>query len=533
MLVSLFSSGEGWTSVWSQIPGYILIPCSIILGAWLLFLFLWLQIDRPDKLAGYQEPSDFTFPRAASLLFGVTGVENRNAEQQPPASNAFKVAMLMGLVFLFLVVSFLAATEADRAQGGLLYFLYTTTLLTLVLGVLAFALWGHASPVRNEYLGGMAALVFFTVVSAYSVGTFNFYINVSPFLQQGLGRHYIHVQPTADAVSYLDAGRIDFAPMSRVLVDATVGFKMNGDVYCSAPIEDPNFLTATIQFFAVGKNCCNHEGTFQCAPSTGDMGGNVLVSPVTGEDAGFFYKLVVNLRELITQGARFKTDKDIYKTQAQAIGTVLQRTVSPDAIFVELDDTAPRPIATDMAALKSETFGNYLQPDATLNSTVSPLWFLTKAGGNAFNILVSDEVSDSLKYFGRKADGTLGMKAKDGGTGTERWRVDRNVGPGAWQLVSSGEYLVRDASGGADVVAGLSPTAPVLDPQWTLLPSAAASSKDLTRPHSPYLDEMEPGLRLFSGPFFLYGSLAAVGVWILAGFFYLLFLLIVLAALRV
>ncbi|CAD7933418.1 unnamed protein product [Amoebophrya sp. A120] len=510
-----------------QIPSYVLIPCSVIIGAWLVFLFLWLQLDRPDKTGTYQDPKDYSFPR-----WGNTHSTGLMAKD--------KAIIIIGLVTLFMAVCFLASVDVDRAQAGVAFYFYTTVALFAILGLLAAGLYAHAA-LRNELLSSFFVLAVFTLITAYSTGIFNFYVNVSPYMAARTGKHYISVVPTVEASAFQDAGRIDFGPMTRLMDDTTVGYKLNNDIYCTAPIVDANVEQQndrpTLQFFAVGKNCCNHEGRFDCidanslltGSSDGDtlLGGYTVSKLQTVDELGFFQKWIKDLNNFLVHGVKLqKSDFDIYRSQADAVAKTVQRSVSDDAVFVELGSSSSTTYSESLVSIQNALTGNYLQLDLRLNATANPIWYYAKApSGNTYNILTVDKSTDQLKYLGMDVNtGELALKPRDSGTGRERFTLNADGGP--FQL-ATGEYFARQETtenGQSIIKAVLLPNPPVPAPKFRIVDPNNFENR---RPKQ----EIEHRFTFF-GPFLLYGSWSGLGVWLVAGFLYFLFLIMVLSALR-
>eukprot|EP00405_Crypthecodinium_cohnii_P006493 CAMPEP_0194778874 /NCGR_PEP_ID=MMETSP0323_2-20130528/69438_1 /TAXON_ID=2866 ORGANISM="Crypthecodinium cohnii, Strain Seligo" /NCGR_SAMPLE_ID=MMETSP0323_2 /ASSEMBLY_ACC=CAM_ASM_000346 /LENGTH=171 /DNA_ID=CAMNT_0039716261 /DNA_START=119 /DNA_END=631 /DNA_ORIENTATION=- len=90
---------------------------------------------------------------------------------------------------------------------------------------------------------------------------------------------YLNIDPETDkGQSYMDAGTVYFKDGSHVLRSHGVSFH-NGEMYCVAPIvmgnEAGSFTTprsGTVDFWAVGKNCCGISGAdFSCGDSLSGM----------------------------------------------------------------------------------------------------------------------------------------------------------------------------------------------------------------------------------------------------------------------
>jgi len=77
---------------------------------------------------------------------------------------------------------------------------------------------------------------------------------------------YIGVHAASPANSKSDAGSFAFTKTTHVDVTQPIGYK-RGDVYCVAPIVDDSINDATVNFWAVGLNCCGARDAFRCYDS--------------------------------------------------------------------------------------------------------------------------------------------------------------------------------------------------------------------------------------------------------------------------
>lgn len=98
---------------------------------------------------------------------------------------------------------------------------------------------------------------------------------VGPFLKIAHGREYKDVLASAQSAAYSDAGKILFAETSTVDTARSVGYR-NRKTFCAAPVLDSGpSQTRTVSFWAVGYDCCNARGDFECgaAGNSGARGG--------------------------------------------------------------------------------------------------------------------------------------------------------------------------------------------------------------------------------------------------------------------
>eukprot|EP00929_Paragymnodinium_shiwhaense_P007561 TRINITY_DN111477_c0_g1_i1.p1 TRINITY_DN111477_c0_g1~~TRINITY_DN111477_c0_g1_i1.p1 ORF type:complete len:323 (+),score=66.49 TRINITY_DN111477_c0_g1_i1:206-1174(+) len=98
---------------------------------------------------------------------------------------------------------------------------------------------------------------------------------IGPFLKIVHGREYTDVLASAPAAAYADAGKIIFADTSQVDTMRSVGYR-DRRTYCVAPVVDSGSAQdRTINFWAVGLDCCNARGDFECGAADlyGSRGG--------------------------------------------------------------------------------------------------------------------------------------------------------------------------------------------------------------------------------------------------------------------
>jgi len=104
-------------------------------------------------------------------------------------------------------------------------------------------------------------------VFAFVFGQRNFVSNISPYLDVMNLNVYSSVDPTQySGQQLMDAGRIVFAPGTKLELSRSMGFK-NLDTYCVAPIRSSANATGipTYDFWAIGLNCCSgHVPDFHC-----------------------------------------------------------------------------------------------------------------------------------------------------------------------------------------------------------------------------------------------------------------------------
>jgi len=78
-------------------------------------------------------------------------------------------------------------------------------------------------------------VLIFTLVGTY-IGCFNWDNNMFHYCSVESHRSYANVFADADALEYLDAGKLHFQEAAKPIKEWSVGFKRDGDMFCVAPI---------------------------------------------------------------------------------------------------------------------------------------------------------------------------------------------------------------------------------------------------------------------------------------------------------
>lgn len=107
-------------------------------------------------------------------------------------------------------------------------------------------------------------LCFASVSVAATVGLF---VNCEIMSEQWRivnGPYYENVDPISKASGHADAAVINFLPNTFVDASRTIGYRQDGAIYCVAPVSVPTSPEATIQYWAVGEDCCEQRTNFLC-----------------------------------------------------------------------------------------------------------------------------------------------------------------------------------------------------------------------------------------------------------------------------
>lgn len=86
---------------------------------------------------------------------------------------------------------------------------------------------------------------------------------MAQFYVISFGREYENVLASTPGAAYSDAGKVFFAQSSSVAPEKCIGFKEKL-VYCAAPIIDTNQGRKSVAFWAIGYDCCDARGKFNC-----------------------------------------------------------------------------------------------------------------------------------------------------------------------------------------------------------------------------------------------------------------------------
>lgn len=199
-----------------------------------------------------------------------TGVLVADLHPRLRAPNPALVTLMLAIIFAAVCV--MLAFCAGHFIPWLLAMVFVlSTLWPLELRARGYpsASWMMGMCVAAAGFGALAGIVtFHKFGAAYLAGV--------------LGRPYTNVTAEASALAHADGGTIRF--MQDVVLDPKfgVGSQLSGRRVCAAPIvheaANADLEDATVQFWAVGINCCPSRGRFECGdandPST--HGGLVL-----------------------------------------------------------------------------------------------------------------------------------------------------------------------------------------------------------------------------------------------------------------
>lgn len=175
--------------------------------------------------------------------------------------------------YVFISVSLLFALAYHRHKEATWALLFFATV-----ALLALIKWVDPDEKWQFYTVAMClvALVAATVVGVFAYGEF-----LGKYWNSRSSHSFANVLPSEDAAGYADAGKLVFAEEARLDVSRALGYK-DVNVYCVAPVLDDAPLTE-VQFWAVGVDCCEQRGSFDCDDAwDSDARSGVVVSPLHG-----------------------------------------------------------------------------------------------------------------------------------------------------------------------------------------------------------------------------------------------------------
>ncbi|CAE7892759.1 unnamed protein product, partial [Symbiodinium sp. KB8] len=121
-------------------------------------------------------------------------------------------------------------------------------------------------------------LCFFATVFGVAAGLWNYSCNLYKFWAYQDQPVYEDVDPSANALSFLDAGELHFTQGAAVDVSRAFTHRGgDGTMLCLAPITDSRLGGGLVQFWAVGVACC--DSGFHCGDvlNADARGGSVLL----------------------------------------------------------------------------------------------------------------------------------------------------------------------------------------------------------------------------------------------------------------
>jgi len=167
---------------------------------------------------------------------------------------------------VFTVGSFRLHQTSPYLLWGLVGLFLAVAVTLGVLAALAVQRWRAGDPDCEPkwYLFFFATSILAVVAGAF-LGNTNFFLHLQPYYDLNNLNVYVGVDPAQTRGQQLmDAGRVEFARGAKLDLRKAIAFR-NLDSYCVAPITFGDLPLATYDFWAVGMNCCEGDGTEQAA----------------------------------------------------------------------------------------------------------------------------------------------------------------------------------------------------------------------------------------------------------------------------
>lgn len=114
---------------------------------------------------------------------------------------------------------------------------------------------------------------------------------MSHFFAIQFGDEYENALASTPGAAYIDAGSITFATSSKIDPAQSVGFR-HGTSFCAAPIIDTNQGRKSIGYWAIGYDCCDARGQFDCGDVDGNKGARAPPDGFFYHDTGYFMSAV-------------------------------------------------------------------------------------------------------------------------------------------------------------------------------------------------------------------------------------------------
>lgn len=189
-----------------------------------------------------------------------------------------RAATLSWLIFVLDIVLFSFALQEYETIA------FVVAGLTVGLSSM-FLVLGITEPRRDYIVTGFMCLV--SVLMATLLGLYLSSDVMQEYWRLKRGATFDNVVPSEAAATHNDATKLKFAEGTFVDTSQTVGWMQGGNVYCVAPIASSGAPSLTVEYWAVGKNCCEERSAFGCGDSGNPAvrSGIVLASDASDDSA--------------------------------------------------------------------------------------------------------------------------------------------------------------------------------------------------------------------------------------------------------
>lgn len=139
-----------------------------------------------------------------------------------------------------------------------------TGMITSLLGLTVLILAIRYVAMSNFRAGYVAVLCLLAMVCGTFTGFYIFETTLQFYYASDQGQEYTNVVPSESSGSVADAGLLVFTDDTEVDLTRPAVF-VHQATYCAAPIKLQNEMKPSkVQFWAVGKDCCDAAGGFKC-----------------------------------------------------------------------------------------------------------------------------------------------------------------------------------------------------------------------------------------------------------------------------
>lgn len=139
----------------------------------------------------------------------------------------------------------------------------------IVLGIFSIAILRLSVQIQNArarrkaFLRMLSMSCSFAIIMSTSFGWYIYATRSSLAYALESRRAYVNVRPEEPAEAHSDASWLFFSEDAHVDQDLSMGYMDGGTTYCVAPVLGDHDLEE-VQYWAVGEECCNPRGGFQC-----------------------------------------------------------------------------------------------------------------------------------------------------------------------------------------------------------------------------------------------------------------------------
>eukprot|EP00916_Digyalum_oweni_P012606 GHVL01020819.1.p1 GENE.GHVL01020819.1~~GHVL01020819.1.p1 ORF type:complete len:315 (+),score=38.23 GHVL01020819.1:164-1108(+) len=181
-------------------------------------------------------------------------------------TEAIATAFLPVIVFLLIQMLFLFC-----------YFTVYPLVWFLILLLILFSIYVMIIS-RDIGIKSIGLLILLSILISSFIGLWVWTDFTSTYLKLSQGGSYTNVLPTEPSERFSDAAKLVFNNSARIDSARAVGYRA-GKMYCAAPIMDSTDMTK-VQFWAVGMDCCDESGSFNCdsAADANSYSGVVITS---------------------------------------------------------------------------------------------------------------------------------------------------------------------------------------------------------------------------------------------------------------